>query len=185
MKKALILTSIAIVALSLAGCSKPKEDPTLWQHKKRPEVTMHHVTISSEFDFLSQMIPHHQEAIDTSTLVLADTNNEELKMLTTNIISGQTQEITLMKSWLDQRYSGKELPNNYMNMMPSLTGSTGLWRDNLYIKGMLEHHKGAIDMAQQALKLELHPEVKALAENIIRVQTTEMDTLYALPKYAQ
>lgn len=40
-------------------------------------------------------------------------------------------------------------------------------------------------MAQQALKLELHPEVKALAENIIRVQTSEMDTLYALPKYTQ
>ncbi len=89
-------------------------------------MTMHHQVITSEQDFLTQMIPHHQEAIDTSLIVLSGTTNEELKTLTANIISGQTQEIALMKGRLDQRYAGKQTSSNYMNMMPSLTGSTGI-----------------------------------------------------------
>jgi uncharacterized protein (DUF305 family) len=37
--------------------------------------------VQSEFDFIYLMIPHHQEAIDTSRLLLQTTKNPELLTL--------------------------------------------------------------------------------------------------------
>jgi uncharacterized protein (DUF305 family) len=53
--------------------------------------------VSSEFDFIYLMIPHHQEAVDTSKSLNSITQNLELKILTQNIINGQSQEISMMK----------------------------------------------------------------------------------------
>lgn len=50
------------------------------------------------------MIPHHQEAIDTSKIVWEETNNEELKSLTQAIISAQENEISIMKDILKTKY---------------------------------------------------------------------------------
>ncbi len=43
-----------------------------------------------------------------------------------------------------------------------------------FMKGMLPHHQGAIDMAKIVLKYGKDPEVKKLAEGIIAAQETEM-----------
>jgi uncharacterized protein (DUF305 family) len=53
--------------------------------------------VSSEFDFIYLMIPHHQEAVDTAKSLNAITQNPELKTLTQTIVNGQSQEISLMK----------------------------------------------------------------------------------------
>lgn len=62
-------------------------------------------------------------------------------------------------------------------MMPMMVGVIGEMRDRAYMNGMIGHHMTAIIMAQQALKLELHPEVKAFAENVVKVQSTEIEVL--------
>jgi len=59
---------------------------------------MDHSNVTSEQQFVVDMIPHHQEAVDTSKIVLPTaTNNSELSKLLSGIIGSQTEEISMMK----------------------------------------------------------------------------------------
>ncbi|MFN8283335.1 MAG: DUF305 domain-containing protein [Chitinophagales bacterium] len=54
-----------------------------------------------EFDkeFLSEMIIHHEGAVDMAKLVLANSKRPELIQLANAIILAQTKEIDMMKLW--------------------------------------------------------------------------------------
>ena len=49
--------------------------------------------------FLSEMIVHHQGAVDMANAVLATSKRPELIKLANDIISAQTKEIDMMKGW--------------------------------------------------------------------------------------
>jgi uncharacterized protein (DUF305 family) len=55
--------------------------------------------------FMSQMIPHHQGAIDMAKLVPDRAAHQELKDLAKNIIGSQSAEIDKMNDWLSSWYS--------------------------------------------------------------------------------
>lgn len=54
-----------------------------------------------EFDkeFLSQMIIHHQGAVDMAKMALENASHQEIKDLATAIIEAQEKEISQMKEW--------------------------------------------------------------------------------------
>ncbi|OLP54861.1 hypothetical protein BJF92_13710 [Rhizobium rhizosphaerae] len=53
-------------------------------------------------DFLAQMIPHHQGAVDMAKAVLVSTKDQQIRNLAQSIITEQTYEIQLMHAMLDQ-----------------------------------------------------------------------------------
>ncbi len=55
--------------------------------------------------FMSQMIPHHQGAIDMAKLVPERAAHQELKDLSKNVIDSQSGEIDQMNGWLSTWYS--------------------------------------------------------------------------------
>lgn len=55
--------------------------------------------------FMSQMIPHHQGAIDMANLVPDRASHQELKDLARDINSSQGDEISTMNGWLASWYS--------------------------------------------------------------------------------
>ena len=59
-----------------------------------------------EFDkaFLSEMIVHHQGAIDMANAALKNAKHQEIKDLANAIISAQTKEINQMKEWQQAWY---------------------------------------------------------------------------------
>ncbi len=65
---------------------------------------MHHADVTSEEQFIRDMIPHHQEAVDTSKEIIARSTNDDLKKLAEDIVDAQTKEIAMMKEWLQERY---------------------------------------------------------------------------------
>lgn len=55
-------------------------------------------------------------------------------------------------------------------MMIEFTGNT----DVDFVRGMIPHHQGAVDMAETELKYGKDPEIKKFAQDIIKAQTAEI-----------
>lgn len=57
-----------------------------------------------EFDhaFLSEMIVHHEGAVEMARMLLANTERQELRDLGAAIISAQTEEIGMMRQWQEE-----------------------------------------------------------------------------------
>jgi uncharacterized protein (DUF305 family) len=132
--------------------------------------------VTSEESFVVNMIPHHQEAVDTARLVLAKGETAELKKLAQDIITAQEKEITMMQKWSkDWKYS--TVTSSYENMMGDGTKLSGKALDTWFLQGMIMHHMGAVQMAESLLKLDARKEVSDFARDVIRVQSTEISQM--------
>ncbi len=131
--------------------------------------------VRSELEFLVEMIPHHQEAIDSSQELLAlGVEDEALVSLLQAIIQEQEQEIALMQSWLDQWYAQEQYAPTYQPMMRSLSGLTIDEAVTVFLQDMIHHHEMAVVMAQSVLELDHREEVAQLAQAIIALQREEI-----------
>jgi len=180
-KKVFLLTVLSF-SLILAGCSTNKISNNTSTSQKGEGMNgssmMHSVEIKNEEDFLQNMIPHHVEAVDTSKIVTAQTSDPELKKFTVDVITVQSKEIDQMKGWLKEWYDKEYTVNsNYAAMMGDLKTETGKELEKKYLEGMISHHEGAIEMAEQVLTLNPRPEIKKMAEDIISLQQTEVEMM--------
>lgn len=57
---------------------------------------------------------------------------------------------------------------------PMMEGIKATDPDRAFIEGMIPHHQGAIDMANIVIKYGKDPEVRKLAEEIIKAQESEI-----------
>ncbi len=153
--------------------------------------------------FLNKMIPHHQEAVDSSLKVMNDLEitDPQVRIFAANVVDNQSFEISKMQS-IYREYLGEEYtPTVVMNMNGSTDKTAELKGDALaktYTKNMITHHEDAIKMAQDYMKLidkvrsydsntdngltitNSHPAVDesyALAQQIVETQTKEIETL--------
>lgn len=62
-------------------------------------------------------------------------------------------------------------------MSASLASKTGDDFDKLFIEQMIDHHEGAVAMAQLAKKNAKHDEIKQMADGIIDAQTAEIQQM--------
>lgn len=63
------------------------------------------------------------------------------------------------------------------DMNAALVGKKGDAFDQEFLSEMIVHHQGAIDMAKLALTNAKHQELKTLADEIIKAQTTEIEQM--------
>ena len=62
-------------------------------------------------------------------------------------------------------------------MMSELKGRSGDDFDKAFIEMMIEHHQGAIDMANAAKASAKHDEIKTMADDIISAQSKEIEQM--------
>lgn len=138
--------------------------------------------VSSEKEFITEMIPHHQEAVDTARQVLArGATTPEIKILMENIITAQEKEIADMKSWYQTWYNTPYQPSgNYRPMMRDLSKLSSKELDKVFLEDMVMHHMGAIMMAHSVQSYIKHTEIQDLTNAIIETQSEEIQLMRRL-----
>jgi len=171
----LALATIALTAIfSLSACLAPGSRSSM-----RGMRDMHES--ASEYEFLVEMIAHHQEAVDSSLLAGARTQKPELKLFVDTIASDQAREIALMNGWLGSWYPGRALEAAYSSMMRPVDGLSAERADRSYLEDMIMHHRMAVMMADGLLKARftVRPELADFARGIIKAQNAEIERMEA------
>lgn len=140
-----------------------------------------------DLQFIDTMIQHHQAAIVMAKMVLANSQNQDLRKFAQKIITDQEAEIEQMESWRDAWYPYKldavnmELPGMKDSMkqmvgaeMDKMQNAEGREFENYFLQMMIPHHQGAVTMAKDALQKAEHPDLKSLAQEIITAQEAEI-----------
>ena len=132
--------------------------------------------VESEFGYLTQMIPHHEEAIDSAQVLLEGTDRSDMETFAQEIIDTQSAEVAQMREWLATWYPGQDTAVAYEPMMRDLTALDGDELDRVFLEDMIGHHMAAVMMSQQLLTEDLaeHPEVVPFAEHIRDSQRAEI-----------
>jgi uncharacterized protein (DUF305 family) len=139
------------------------------------------MAVASEFDYLTRMIPHHDEAIATARMLQQGTERQEMRGFAASIIDTQSAEVQQMKEWLAVWYPGRDTHASYEPMMRDLTGLSGSALDRAFLEDMIPHHMMAVMMSQQLLASSLprHDTVNPFARNIRDTQRNEIQMMSA------
>ena len=134
--------------------------------------------------FLQMMIPHHQQAIDISNLAMKASQDAELIELAKIIARDQAAEIKQMKAWLTDAGASEDMGHSMDGMggmlnddeLAALSAATGKEFDVLWLKGMTEHHDGAIHMTQMIEDAQ-NADIKAFGTKVIKDQSEQIDQM--------
>ena len=180
---------VAALSLTLAACAN--DDPTMDAPPMEGE-SMEGADGETDdgravdVEFAQGMIPHHVGAVEMAEMVPDRTDRPELVDLAAQIIADQEGEIEQMRGMLERMGAEEmamdemsDMDHGVMGMMSDeemneLRSLQGEEFDRRFMETMIEHHEGAIAMAEQVLAEGSDPEVAALAEDVIVAQEAEI-----------
>jgi uncharacterized protein (DUF305 family) len=186
----------AVLALSLGGCSSDLFGFLNQGSETQVEkpTTVSGPTFAQPFDmndvmFAQMMIPHHSQAVELAALAKANTTNPVILDLASRIDGAQHTEIHTMEAWLESAGSPAVDHGSHGMSMPGMVGAadmaalekaSGSEFDALFLSHMIQHHEGAIDMANDVLATTMNDDVMALATAIVAAQTAEIAEMTGL-----
>jgi uncharacterized protein (DUF305 family) len=146
--------------------------------------TMDHSAMGGEhFDaeFIDGMIVHHEGAIAMAEQVLAESERPELRQMAEAIIAAQQTEVDQMHAWRAEWYPdlGETMGMDMDMGAMEIPADESKPFDQRFLETMIDHHEGAIGMAEAALDNAEHEEVRSMAEGIIAAQQAEIDQMRA------
>lgn len=176
------------VALFVSSCSSPASDGrTDHPRSDEPVITGQPAGYNADdVAFATNMVLHHQQAIELSALVPDRSTNPQLIALAQQISAAQQPEINVMKVFLVQwnenpdTNSGHAGHGNAMQgmvdeaTMSKLKSLNGAEFDKLWLDSMISHHQGAIEMAKAEIANGDNADAKSLAQDIVTTQEAEI-----------
>lgn len=189
-RTATALAALAFAAaLTLSACSseaEPKE-PTATTTTEEQPASLPAGVNEADVAFTSGMIAHHEQAIEMSDIVLAKTGvDERVVTLAEEIKAAQGPEIEQLKTWLgewgveegaaDDGHGGHGASGGMISEegIEQLEAADGPTASKLFLEQMIEHHEGALAMAEPAVADGENADVIALAQTVIDAQTVEI-----------
>lgn len=192
------IAGAAVLAIVLAACgsepgpSDAGESPTAADSTQADEAVVHN---EADTEFVQMMIVHHEGAIEMADLIVDRASTAQVRELGERIRDAQGPEIDQMTAWLESW--GEEMPSDMdhggmdhggMDMggmdqqeaMEALEGAEDAEVDRLFLELMIEHHRGAIEMAQAQVDNGQNADAVALAEDIIIAQEAEITEMEQL-----
>lgn len=146
--------------------------------------------------FAQGMLGHHIGAVNMAKIQIKYGTDAEMRQLAQEIIDAQQSEVKQMQSWLadnpdvaEPTAATETMRKAYVDGMDAMHGEmmagiTDPNPDKAFVRGMLPHHAGAIDMATVQLKYGKNEEMRKLAQEIIDAQQPEIEQMQSwLAKY--
>ena len=146
--------------------------------------------------FVQMMVPHHAQALEMSALAPKRADSLQVLALARRIKGSQGPEVMTMSSWLQTRDievpKAGEDPSSYdhgehghMEMegmltreqMAELEAASGARFDRLFLRDMIGHHQGAVEMAQQVAVEGTDLQVSEIAADVNTGQAAEINRM--------
>jgi uncharacterized protein (DUF305 family) len=125
----------------------------------------------ADIEFMQGMIMHHSQAVEMTALIPSHTHSPQIRALGKRISLSQTDEMNLMRHWLQARgqpvdmsmpgMPDMDMHGDPMPLMPgmltpqqmdALRKASGPTFDHLFLTGMIQHHTGALTMVDVLFK---------------------------------
>lgn len=149
---------------------------------------------AQDVSFAQGMIPHHQQALQMAELAAGRASSDQVKDLAARIEKAQDPEIRKMTGWL--RTWGEDVPSAAPGMdhsghsgmagmmdqedMDKLSKASGKAFDTLFLTLMVEHHEGAVEMAEDEEAKGRYRPATELADDVVSAQTAEIEEMNKL-----
>lgn len=187
-----LIAAAAGAALVLTGCGTDSAGTSSTSGASTSAVESQAQFNDADVVFLEGMYPHHAQAVQMADLVAGHTDNADVVALAAAIKAAQQPEMDRMTTWLQQwgqpvptpDMSGMHGMNHGAGMMSAdqmdaLTALSGTEFDRQWLTMMIEHHEGAIDMANTELADGENPEARQMATDIVTAQQKEIADMQA------
>jgi len=150
-----------------------------------------------DVQFVQDMIPHHNQAVQMSALVAERTNRPELKDLAGRIDVSQEDEIEFMQNWLRARGERVPEPTAHEAMrtshkmagmaspeqMAELATLKSTDFDRLFLQLMIPHHEGAVTMVKDLMEqpgAAYDPVLYEFTTDVVNDQAAEIERMNSL-----
>lgn len=163
-----LIAAVVLGSVQVAGAQDTPVRTTASAIAKARADSVRRPYTRADIDFVSGMIHHHAQAILMSKMAPTHGAASSILTLTARIINAQQDEIRIMQQWLVDRGQPVPEPNPYgmpmdmggMNhemLMPGmltraqlaqLDSARGPLFDLYFLKGMVQHHAGAVGMVK-------------------------------------
>lgn len=140
--------------------------------------------------FAQAMVPHHQQAVEMADIALGHPDaSAEVRSLATSIKAAQDPEIDTMTRWLSRwgaptmggDHSGHDMAGMMSDAdLSALRAATGSAFNRSWLEMMIEHHRGAVSMAEEVLTTTKDAAVTALAKAVLATQQAEIAAMEKL-----
>ncbi|WP_433538884.1 DUF305 domain-containing protein [Micromonospora sp. CA-249363] len=139
--------------------------------------------------YVQMMIPHHEQALEMSTLAVDHAADPRIRAYADRIRAGQGPEIKVLRGWLSTRGLPETAPgHDHAGMrgmqsteaMRRLAAARGVEFDRLFITMMTDHHQGAVTMATDLLSVGADATLNELATSLATEQAIEINRLREL-----
>ncbi|MGW2913903.1 DUF305 domain-containing protein [Streptomyces asoensis] len=151
--------------------------------------------------FAQGMIPHHRQALEMARLAAGRASSAQVKDLAARVEKAQDPEIKTMSGWLTawgedvpaasgsaaesmpgmDHSAGSGMPGMMdASGMEALEKASGAEFDTMFLTMMIEHHKGAVEMATTEKNKGAYRAATSMADAIITAQTAEITEMTKL-----
>lgn len=188
----------AALVLLLSGCTDSGQDGAGSTTSAHDDAGHDHGSMTHSADpaaghndadvaFAAGMVPHHEQAIVMSDIILGKQGiDPRVVELANQIKAAQGPEIATMQQWLTEwkaapmNHEGHDMSDMGMmsdQQLDQLRQAQGADAARQFLTGMIAHHEGAVRMAQTELDTGKAEDAKKLARDIIDAQQREIATM--------
>jgi uncharacterized protein (DUF305 family) len=128
-------------------------------------------------NFIDNMVPNRQMAVDMARLVLKSPKRPELRRLAQAVVADGTREIATLRKWRERWYGSSSTPDFMaleMRGMDLRAVQRAKDRDRAFLMQMIPHHLGSLEIAHEAQTMAKHPQTQALVRHVVREQRAEI-----------